>query len=151
MAALALQFDMLEPEIYEPEMEYPVLFDGDAHLVVRETPAWKANARFDHVLNVRREMTLAHDLAWEQSNLPVEENAPQPEPGIWASWMEMLAVTFCRTLHVAPIYDGGNHSTCPSCNKKYAVPWADLSKIETNVYVQEDPALPATAPQKQAC
>ena len=114
----------------------------NGHLVVRETPAAKVREQWAQIRLTVHQMTLERDLAFAHvsDNLdytlePIASLPPKP-----LSWfetvMENLSVRWCRFAHREPVYRRGDqYSECPTCKRRYALPWADMSKVENNVYV----------------
>ena len=120
--------------------------DNDAHLTLRETPPWKVRERWAQIKLRVHEMTLDRELALAHitEHLDVSLDYPVPNLEKKASWfddtMDKLAIYWCHYMHRGPIYRRGDQfSVCPSCKRKYAIPFADWSKLPADVYVPATP------------
>jgi hypothetical protein len=128
-------FEMTEYERWTPGI------DNDAHLVLRETPPWVVRERWAqiklrvHEMNLQHELDLAHitenlDHSLDQPVLPTVEEKKA------GSLLDNLSVHMCRFMHRAPTFRKGDQfSVCPTCKRKYAVPYADETKLPAGTYV----------------
>jgi hypothetical protein len=116
----------------------------DSHLVLRETPAWKVRSNwatiqaFLYDKKLKDEMMLAHHI--ENYDNQLEPLPPKPlESKFWRDFKtlyEQAGLWFCLAFHRPPMYSHGDlYSTC-YCGRKFAVAWADQSKVPAGVYTQ---------------
>ena len=120
---------------------------SDAHLIVRETPAWKMRQNWANTkLRIQRQNLdrQLHDLHYAENVdhfLPTPTAVEQTEHNPIAKWIgfniERFGVMFCRSFHRLPEYQPGSLYTECVCGRKYAVPWADQSKLPHDVYRQD--------------
>jgi len=141
-----------EPEsdpIPDPVIEWDV--EVDSHLVVRETPAWKVREQWAMVqhAHLQNELQIAHE-----EDHSHDEIVPLPAPRR-LTWIERkldeYGVWICQHFHPLPRYiRGEDFSTCPSCHRRYGAPWADPSKLDADVYVNDEPFVASKEFTRQA-
>lgn len=123
----------------------------DNHLLVRETPAWKVRERWaqirllEHQKKLERELAVAHLEEHIDPSLVPIAMLPPKKLTWWEAAQEKLRIYFCIFFHTAPNYRRGDHFYTCNCGRKYALPWADVSKLPSDVYV---PTKPFVAPTK---
>ena len=124
----------------------------DGQYTVRETTAAKVRERWAQTRLMIHQMMLERDLAYAHLSENID-NSLEPIPFVpkkmswWQNAQDKIKVYICIFMHAKPSYrQGDQYYTCPACNRKYALPWADMSKIETDVYV---PAKPFVAPKER--
>ena len=129
----------------------------DTHLVVRETPAWKVRERWAQIRLLIHERTLERDLVCslivecndfeENESLVVSEE----ETSWWEDFWDKINVFFCVFSHLEPKYRrGDSFYECPTCHRKYAVPWADVSNVDSDTYITSRAAIKPVTPTLQA-
>jgi hypothetical protein len=125
--------------------------DNDAHLVLRETPAAKVREHWAEIRLREHEMTLDRDLAVAHITEHLDRSLDAPVPTHnkpttwWQDAWDKIGVYVCRFLHSTPNYRRGDQfSQCPTCKRKYAIPFADDAKLPSDVYVAST-AFPASA------
>ena len=124
--------------------------ENDAHLMVRETAPWKVRERWaetrliEHRMMLERELACAHITEHMDSTLEPLPMLPSKPRSWWQEAREKLAIYLCRFMHAAPTYRRVDQfSECPACKRKYALPFADWTKLPSDVYV---PTKPFVAP-----
>lgn len=72
-----------------------------------------------------------------QSELPVETSTTESNVNTWFSAKkDQLEVLLCQLVHKPREYVRGEyHSICPTCKRKYALPWADEKYLDRGVYI----------------
>lgn len=150
--------------------ELPTFLDedvvsDDGHMVLRETPPWQVRERWARVTLRKRQMELEAELdALNNAEClvaakDVSEDIISIIEVSWlqrtAFWMgvrlEQLAVVYCQLMHPAVRPDETEQFyACPTCKRRYAVPWADDAKIGADVYVSSVPFVKPATPTRQA-
>jgi hypothetical protein len=131
----------------------PAIEDGQ--YTVRETPAWKVRERWVEIRLIVHQQILERDLAFAHLSDHLDSTL-EPIPWVpkkttwWEAAKDKIAVYFCIFLHAKPTYRRGDQSYVCACGRKYAVPWADMSKIGMNVYVPTKPFVAPKTPIRQA-
>jgi hypothetical protein len=149
-ALMEQEFDTTEYEHWESGVE------NDAHLVLRETQPWKVRERWAkirlrvHEMTLERELMLAH--ITEHLDMSLD---PVPSVKKKMSRFDVLKDKFyvhiCRFMHREPNFRRGDqYSVCPTCKRKYAIPFADVSKLPADVYMPSKPFPMPTTPTRQA-
>jgi hypothetical protein len=120
--------------------------ENDAHLILRETPAWKVRERWAqirlrvHEMALERELALAHITEHLDHSLDFPVPSPQKKTTRFDDVCDKLAVYICRFMHREPNYRRGDqYSVCPTCKRKYAIPFAEWSRLPADVYVASKP------------
>lgn len=140
-------FEMTEFERWETGA------DNDAHLLLRETPAWKTREQWAQIQLLIHQQTLEKDLAVAHITENLDQTLADEYFGtikpVSVSWLQQkfdrMQVYICRFIHRTPKYRRGDqHSICPVCRRMYAIPWADMSKVGNNVYVPSEPFITPT-------
>jgi hypothetical protein len=140
METATMDFDCTEFQRWENGSE------NDAHLILRETPPWKVRESWAQIrlrvqeMALHRELALAH--ITEQLDVSLDQPVPslEKEPTRFDESLDKLGVYLCRFLHREPHYERGDQfSVCPTCKRKYAIPFADMSKLPAGVYVPTKP------------
>ena len=116
---------------------------SDHHLVLRETPPRKLRERWAHIqqymyseklrlslLDAHIAENIDHDLT------PLPKETKDTRVG---RILDKLGVIVCRVSHPIPnVPLGKNYSQCPSCNRKYALPWVEYHDVPEGVYFHKD-------------
>jgi hypothetical protein len=136
METATMDFDCTEFDRWEGGSE------NDAHLVVRETPPWKVRERWAQVRMRAKELSLLRELALAHITEQLDVDLDHPVPMLEKKetrlneTLDKLGVYWCCFFHRAPKYERGDQfSVCPTCKRKYAIPFADESKLPAGVYV----------------
>jgi hypothetical protein len=138
-----------------PEEKWETGADNDAHLVRREsTPAkvrerWAQTRLLIHQKTLERELAVAHISEHLDESLPFASLPPKPLSW-WDNLIENLGVRFCQAFHRAPHYRRGDQFYECACGRKYALPWSDVSKLDTDVYVPTTAFIKPATPTLQA-
>lgn len=66
------------------------------------------------------------------------ERKPLSIQGRFSRQLDTLAVWWCYHFHPQPMFlvEDLSYYTCPTCGRKYATPWADLSKLDREIHYQ---------------
>lgn len=122
--------------------------NNDAHLLLRETPAWKTRERWAEIKLVVHRMALERELAYAHITENFDHSL-EPVPVVqkqlpwWDEAWDKIGVYACRFLHTAPDYRQGDHySVCPTCQRRYALPSLtakQMSQIESGIYTASKP------------
>ena len=129
--------------------------DNDAHLVRRESSPAKVRERWAqtrllvHQKMLERELAVAHITECLDETLPVASLPPKTLTW-WDKLTENVSVRFCQAFHKAPHYRRGDQFYECACGRKYALPWADASKLDSDVYVRTAAFVVPTKPILQA-
>jgi hypothetical protein len=100
-------------------------------------------------------MTLGRELAVAHITEHLDESLPKTTLPLkplmqWEKVIENFGVYFCHTFHKAPHYRRGDQFYECSCGRKFALPWADVSKLDSDVYVSSTPFVAPTKRTLQA-
>lgn len=136
--------------LFEHEEKWDTGSNIDSHLVIRETPRWKVRDNWAKIKLHKHTKALEHELTTAHYNEYFDyEVTPTPKPpqktGTLASiarTYEVFGVWFCQAFHRIPDYTPGDTFITCVCGRKYAVPFADQSKIPYDVYIQEPFQMP---------
>ncbi len=116
----------------------------DGQYTVRETKAADVRERWAKIRLIVHQMTLERDLAFAHLSEHLDHSL-EPIPFVskkttwWEEAQDKIKVYICIFMHAKPKYrQGDQYYTCV-CGRKYAVAWADMSKVETDVYVPSKP------------
>ncbi len=97
----------------------------DPRIIVRETSPDEVRRRFEYLLPLIKEAKLQEELRYEE---PVSIKRH-------SSLFDGLAVKICRDLHPDPNFERINDfSRCPTCKRKYSLPWVKSKDPEAYVY-----------------
>jgi len=132
-----------------PKADYPLRKEhvDPPHIIVRETPFYRYQDNLNLVLHYRAQLKLSTDLAMEYAGEPSTPHTVSK----WAEMWDRFGVWLCRNFHRTPTFTpGDNFSRCPTCSRKYALPWADLDKVASDVYICNEPFVAPTEPVVQA-
>lgn len=129
----------------------------DSHVVVRETPPWKLRNRWAEIrlrISQERLSQEVYDLQVVENGEHTEGETPVEVPTVKKTWLDekldMLKLFICRTFHPLPEYHrGDSYSTCPTCGRKYATPWA--STRTAGVIVLDGYISPTTKTEQAQC
>lgn len=127
----------------------------DGHLTIRETPAWKVRERWAEIRLIVHQQILERDLALAHMSDHLDDTL---DPIQWipkkTTWWEdaqdKIMVYLCMFFHTKPAYRRGDQFYVCTCGRKYTVPWADMSKVEIDVYVPIKPFIAPKTPIRQA-
>jgi hypothetical protein len=119
---------------------------------VRETSASDVRARWSIIKAHREKLEQEHEaelLHWDLH--PDVDQRPIVRPStVLEDWYERIGVLVCRYFHPTPTYQRGQmYSNC-LCGRKYALPWADPSQVETEVYLSATTFVKPESPTVQA-
>jgi hypothetical protein len=102
--------------------------------LVRETPRAVTQAKLETVRAKKRALDLLQaniEMEATVSSEDISLGNPPSSRGIW----EKIGLAICRLLHRNPVFNPRlSYSQCPICRRKYALPWAQASEIEPDVY-----------------
>jgi len=128
----------------------------ESHLTLRETPPFRVREQWAEIRLLSHQMELERELAAAHITEQLDHDLDHPVPVLvkptseFEDFLDMVGVLFCRFVHRAPNYRRGDqYSQCPTCKRKYALPWADLSKVDSDTYIDDTPFAP-TEPTRQA-
>ena len=124
----------------------------DAHVLVRETTPWELRERWAKIRSLRYDMCLERELNRANQGIDYEEDQIQPVTQLswFGAMMDAVATAWCRFAHTDPKYRlGEQYSQCPTCKRKYAIPWANLSKTSNDVYVAAPAFISPSIPTRQ--
>jgi hypothetical protein len=97
-------------------------------------------------MTLERDLAIAHLSEHFDDSLEPISIVPK-KTSWWRDAHDKILVYICIFMHAKPKYRQGDHFyICPACGRKYAVPWADMSKIESEVYV---PIKPFVVPKER--
>lgn len=117
------------------------------HIIVRETPFYRYQDHRNEVLHYRAQLQLNADLNADYAGEPQTPKTVSE----WSDRWDTFCVWICRSFHRTPTFTpGDNFSRCPSCSRKYALPWANLNEVASDVYVCDDTFVGTTEPTLQA-
>lgn len=126
----------------------------DTHLLVRETPSAKIRERWAQIRLILHERTLERDLLFahiEECDFDFENVMLFKKMSWWEDVFDKMSVLFCVFSHLPPKYRrGDSFYECPTCHRKYAIPWADMSKIDADTYVMSEATIKPATPTLQA-
>jgi len=106
-------------------------YDGP-NVTLRETPAHETRDRWHRLEPI-----------WETSNWERKMNVIEPKAQPFTQstierFLDGIAAWFCHSFHPADklhIDYVKQHQLCTTCGKKFALPWADQSKLAADVFV----------------
>ena len=127
----------------------------DGQYTVRETTAAKVRERWANTRLIVHQMTLERDLAFahlsEHIDTTLEPITFVPKrTSWWQDAQEKIRVYLCIFMHAKPTYRQGDQFYTCVCGRKYALPWADMKKVDTDVYVPSKPFVAPTVKTLQA-
>jgi hypothetical protein len=126
---------------------------NDSHFVLRETPPQAVRERWMKIRLYVHEKELQQELLMLRVEEQVDDSLLPLPPKLltwWGNIVYHVGTIICHWFHYDPVYKvGDQYATC-MCGRKYAMPWADPSKLEADVHRCADVFVKPNAPTYQA-
>lgn len=135
--------------------------ETDSHIIIRESSPRQVRERWVKIRLRVHEMGLEHDLSvahiTEELDCTLVDapiaSLPPKNLSKWGDLFDTMGVWFCQHTHPKLMYrPGDQHSTCPVCGRKYAVPFAVVAKLDPDAYINTTVfAMPVTPTVQCVC